>query len=252
MNRLYTTLSRAIVGLALSCTHAIHAEEPQHVPLCMTDFPPYVSEALPDGGSLTALARRAFAAGGLAVRPLHVPLVRALQLARNGECVLMAVWRSADLDAEFKYSLPVAVVQLGFFVRVDQKGELPPDATVAYQRASYLPPELKNGKYKLHALADTRPGAEMLKRGHVDAVFTERETFEYVLRQQPNLAELIRWQAPGLEVKQTFMAVGKQHPQAEYWLELLNQEIRQSRMETVQTKSSSVRPQKKRAPKLKS
>ncbi|MFX7825158.1 hypothetical protein ABTK20_22415, partial [Acinetobacter baumannii] len=29
------------------------------VPLCVTEFPPYVSADLPDGGSLTAMARRA-------------------------------------------------------------------------------------------------------------------------------------------------------------------------------------------------
>jgi predicted NBD/HSP70 family sugar kinase len=60
----------------------------------------------------------------------------------------------------------------------------------------------------------------------VDAVFSERASFEYQLAKQPRQAESVRWQAPPLEIKPTFMAIAKQHPQAEAWLELLNQEIR--------------------------
>jgi polar amino acid transport system substrate-binding protein len=198
------------------------------VPLCLTDFPPYVSAEQPDGGSLTALARRAFAAAGLAVQTLHVPWVRAFALAKNGDCLLLTMWRNEERDQLFHYSLPVARMQLGFFVRADLKTALPPDATVAYQRGSYLPAALSGGRYKLYDLVDPRPGLEMLKRGRVDAVFSERATFEHQLAKEPRLAEVMRWQAPALEIKPTFMAVSKAHPQAGAWLALLNQEIRQS------------------------
>ena len=218
-------LAAAVALLAVVAT-PVRAQAPA-VQLCMTDFPPYVSVDLPDGGSLTTLARRAFAAGGLAVQTLHVPWVRAFALAKNGDCLLMTMWRNEERDALFRYSMPVARMQLGFFVRSDRKAPLPPDATVAYQRGSYLPAELTTGRYKLHELVDPRPGLEMLSLGRVDAVFSERATFEYQLAHQPRLAETIRWHAV-LEVKPTFMAISKTHPQADAWLELLNQEIRQS------------------------
>ena len=219
-------LLRRLACLAL-CNAAV-AQAQTSVPLCLTDFPPYVSAELPDGGSMTALARRAFAAGGLGVQTLHVPWVRALALARNGDCVLMTVWRNAERDALFRYSLPVARMQLGFFVRADRKAPLPADATIAYQRGSYLPPELVGSSYKLHELVDPRPGVEMLNRGRVDAVFSERASFEYQLAKLPQTGSTIRWQAPPLEVKTTFMAICRDHPKAEAWLELLNREIRQS------------------------
>jgi polar amino acid transport system substrate-binding protein len=196
-------------------------------PLCMTDFPPYVSVDLPDGGSLMGLARRAFAAGGLEVQALHVPWVRAFALAKNGDCLLMTLWRNEERDALFRYSLPVARMQLGFFVRADHKGPLQQGATVAYQRGSYLPPELTASRYKLHELVDPRPGLEMLSLGRVDAVFSERATFEYQLARQTKPLEAIRWHS-ALEIKPTFMAISKTHPQADAWLELLNQEIRSS------------------------
>jgi polar amino acid transport system substrate-binding protein len=201
-------------------------QEPATVPLCLTDFPPYVSAELPDGGSLTAIARRAFAAAGLTVQALHVPWVRAFALARNGECLLLTLWRNEERDALFRYSLPVTRMQLGFFVRADHAGPLPPGATIAYQRGSYLPAELRTGRYKLHELVDPRPGPDLLRLRRVDAVFSERATFEYQLSRRPELAEQIRWHAP-LEIKPTFMAISRQHPQADAWLELLNQEIRQ-------------------------
>lgn len=197
------------------------------VTLCMTDFPPYVGTELADGGSLTALARRAFTAGGLTVQTLHVPWVRAFALAKNGECLLLTLWRNEERDALFRYSLPVARMQLGFFVRNGRTTALPVEATVAYQRGSYLPAELQQGRYKLYEVVDPRPGLEMLSRGRVDAVFSERATFEYQLARQPKLAEAIRWQA-ALEVKTTHMAISKDHPQAAAWLELLNQEIKAS------------------------
>lgn len=210
----------ALLGMATTA-------QAQAVSLCMTDFPPYVSVDLPDGGSLTALARRAFTSAGLTVQTQHVPWVRAIALAKNGDCLLMTLWRNEERDALFRYSLPVARMQLGFFVRGDHKGPLPGDATVAYQRGSYLPTEVSSGRYKLHELVDPRPGLEMLSLGRVDAVFSERATFEYQLARQPRLAESIRWQA-ALEVKPTFMAISKDHPQADAWLELLNQEIKAS------------------------
>jgi len=198
------------------------------VPLCLTEFPPYVSAELPDGGNLGALARRAFNAGGLGVQVLQVPWARAFLLAKNGDCVLLTLWRNEERDALFRYSLPVARMQLGFFVRTDRKTALPPDAAVAFQRGSYLPPDLANGSYRLHELTDFRPGIEMLRLGRVDAVFSERASLEYLLERQPRLSKLLRWQAPPLEVKTTFMAISKNHPQADAWLELLNQEIRAS------------------------
>lgn len=196
------------------------------VVLCTTDFPPYVSTDMPDGGRITALARRALAAGGLTVQTQQLPWVRAFALAKGSGCLLLTLWRNDERDALFRYSLPVARMELGLFVRGDRKEPLPPEATVAYQRGSYLPPALTANRYKLHEVLDPRVGVEMLKRGRVDAVFSERETLEHLLRRQPGLAQGIRWQAPALEVKTTHMAISKQHPQAEAWLELLDHEIR--------------------------
>jgi polar amino acid transport system substrate-binding protein len=136
------------------------------------------------------------------------------------------MWRNEERDALFRYSLPVARMQLGLFVRANRKAPLPPDATVAYQRGSYLPAELTSGRYRLHELVDPRPGLEMLGLGRVDAVFSERATFEYQLARQSRHAESIRWHAPPLELKPTFVAIAKSHPQADAWLDLLNQEIR--------------------------
>ena len=198
------------------------------VTLCVTDFPPYVSATQPDGGSITAMARRAFEAGGLRVQTLQVPWVRAFAMARTGECLLLTLWRNEERDALFLYSLPVARMELGLFVRSGRDSPLPPDATVAYQRGSYLPPALAEGSYQLSELVDPRPGLEMLLRRRVDAVFSERASLEHLLAAQPRLRGEIRWLAPALEVKTTYMAVARQHPQAEAWLALLNREIRRS------------------------
>lgn len=197
------------------------------VPLCFTDFPPYVSADLPDGGSLGALARRAFTTAGLTVQVIKAPWARAYAMARNGECLLMAVWRNDERDALLRYSLPVARMQLGFFVRAERGTEpLAADAQVAVERGSYLPAELTSGSYRLHPVVDRRPALQLLKLGRVDAVFSERASFEHLLARDA-VTEL-RWLPPAVELKTTYMALSKTHPQADAWLELLNREIRLS------------------------
>lgn len=217
-----------LLAALLTMPGAAHAQTAAAtVPLCFTDFPPYVSADLPDGGSLGALARRAFTAAGLAVQAIKAPWARAYTMARNGECLLMAVWRNDERDALLRYSLPVARMQLGFFVRADRGTEpLAADAQVAVERGSYLPPELTTGSYRLNPVVDRRPALQMLKLGRVDAVFSERASFEYLLA--GDAVTEVRWLAPAVELKTTYMALSKTHPQADAWLELLNREIRLS------------------------
>lgn len=198
------------------------------VPVCLTNFPPYVSADLPGGGPLTALARRAFAAEGLTLRTIEAPWARALVLATHGDCLLLALWRNAERDALFSYSLPVAQMQLGLFVPGRPDAPLADHAHIAYQRGSHLPPALTQGGYQLDPVVDMHPALQMLQRGRVDAVFSERASFEYLLDQQPAPRPDIHWMSPALQTMPTHMAVSRKHPQARAWLEILDREIRRS------------------------
>ena len=75
-------------------TAAAQARMPPVV-LCTTDFPPYVSTEAPDGGRITALARRAFEAAGLKVQTQQLPWVRAYALAKSGEFAGASLWSGA-------------------------------------------------------------------------------------------------------------------------------------------------------------
>ena len=224
---LHRTLARVVAGgvVLLAAGTARADDAATTVPLCFTDFPPYVSADLPDGGSLGALARRAFAAGGLQVQQIKTPWTRAFAMAKNGDCLILALWRNEERDALFRYSLPVARMQLGFFVRADRSAALPPDARVAFQRGSYLPAELAEGAYRLNPVVDMHPALQMLKLSRVDAVFSERASFEHMVSHETP-AVTVRWLAPPLELKTAYVAISKNHPQADAWLELLNNEIR--------------------------
>lgn len=213
-----------VMGLAAGMAQA----QPQSVPVCFTDFPPYADADLPEGGSLGALVRRAFAAAGLSVLVIKAPWARAQALAKNGDCLLMTVWRNEERDAAFRYSLPVARMQLGLFVRADHMAPVAAGASIAFQRGSYLPPELSGGRYQMSPVVDMRPAMQMLAMGRVDAVFSERASFEHLLAKTPWLPARIQWKGPPIEVKTAFMAISKSHPQADAWLALLNQEIRRS------------------------
>ena len=223
-----TALPRLLAAtLALLGAGAVQAQDATTVPLCFTDFPPYVSAELPNGGSLGALARRAFVAAGLQVQAIKVPWARAFAMARKGECLLLALWRNEERDTLFRYSLPVARMQLGFFVKsAHGSAALPADARVAFQRGSYLPPELADGHYRLNPVVDMHPALQMLTLGRVEAVFSERASFEHLIGREQVTG--VSWLAPPLEVKTAYMAISKSHPQADAWLEILNQEIRQS------------------------
>lgn len=222
--------SAGLVTLATACG-AARAQSPAGatVPLCFTDFAPYVSTELPEGGSLGALAKRAFTAAGLTVQIIRAPWARAFTMASHGECLLLALWRDEERDALFRYSLPVAEMQLGLFVRSGQTQPPPAHAPVAYQRGSYLPAALQRAQYQLSPVADLRAAVQMLALERVDAVFSERASLESTLSTQPALAGRVHWLEPALETKTAYMAIARQHPQADAWLAILNQAIRPPR-----------------------
>jgi polar amino acid transport system substrate-binding protein len=227
---LRSTLARSawlFSAVAMSAAAAAAGDDTgSPVPLCFTEFAPYVSADLPDGGSLGALARRAFAAEALPVQIHRVPWARAIAMARKGECIILALWRNEERDAAFRYSLPVAQMQLGLFVRSGQSGPLKPGARVAFERGSYLPDALTHGGYRLSPVVDVRPALNMLALDRVDAVFSERLSLEHLIAKEGRLATNIRWMGAPLEVKTTYMAISKEHPQADIWLDLLNRQIR--------------------------
>lgn len=225
--------ARLLLAL-MTAVGAVHAcAAASTVPLCFTDFPPYVSMDAPDGGSLGALALRAFASAGIAVQIIRAPWARAYTMALHGDCLLMAVWRNDERDRLLSYSLPVARMQLGWFVRSERRtAPLATDADIAVERGSYQPPLLMNGGYRIHPVVDRQAQLQMLRRARVEAVFTERTSFEHLLAREA--VTDVRWLGPAVEVKTAYMALSKTHPEAEAWLDLLNREIRR----TVQRGSS--------------
>lgn len=204
------------------------AELPPSVSLCVTRFAPYVSYELPDGGRLTVLATQAFTRAGLSVKQITAPWARALQLATQGQCVLLTVWRTPERDAVLHYSAPVARMELGLFIRNDPEKALPAGARVAHERGSYLPPALTDNPYQLQPISAVRQGLQMLVIGRVDAVFAERASTESLLAQDETLARQVRWQGSPLDVKTTHMAVGRAHPAAEALMSLIDAELERS------------------------
>ena len=82
---------RLLICLVLLLTMPLVRAE-QQLQLASTDYPPYFSSALPEGGTLTALTRAAFKAAGYDITLVFLPWARLmLELERGKHDGVVAV-----------------------------------------------------------------------------------------------------------------------------------------------------------------
>ncbi|HEH9400424.1 TPA: transporter substrate-binding domain-containing protein [Aeromonas sobria] len=92
----------AWLALLCCCTSAVRAET---VRIAVGEWPPYISEALPNQGFLCQLVREAFAQSGLDVSFHFYPWAEAYRLTREGRYVVTMPWfRSSEREQYFYFS----------------------------------------------------------------------------------------------------------------------------------------------------
>ena len=94
------------------------------ITLMTTDYPPYFSANLPNGGPLTEIVVEAFKAVGHHASIQFVPWVRAMEFAKAGKVDgLHGAWHSEEREAWFVFSDPLPGNKVVLFKRRGAKPE---------------------------------------------------------------------------------------------------------------------------------
>ena len=103
-------------ALALLCCTAVWADKT--LSMVSTDYPPYFAADLPEGGTLTAIARAAFQAEGYRLEVVYRPWARVMFEVKKGDHDgVIAVWYAAEREDFIAYTDAVANTRIGFYGR---------------------------------------------------------------------------------------------------------------------------------------
>jgi len=218
----------ALAWAALLACVSTPAKAQEPVPLCLTQFPPYVDADSPDGGVLTALATRALEQAGFAVVRHKMTWARALIQAEQGQCLLLALWRTPERDKIFAYSLPVAEMELGLFVRSDRAAQLREGDRVAVERDALVPPQLERRGFRLNPVAQPRQALEMLALRRVDGAFMERLSGEALIARFPDVLSQLHWNFDAVATMPTYMAAAKNRAPGAAWLRAIDDALQKN------------------------
>lgn len=210
-----------LLSLALGLPQA-SAMAPPAVQLCVTEFPPFNSQALPRHGPLIEIAVEAFRRSGSAVEVQFLPWARLMKEAEEGKCAVLGLWRNEARDQLFDYSQAIMQMELGYFgkrsVALDpSNSKAASKPSICTQRGSYLSPAIQQLDLHFEPVLDLPTCLRMLAKGRVDLAYGNKTLGLHFLHQAANqeLATELEWKAPALENKDHLLAVRKTDPRSE-------------------------------------
>ncbi|MDO8264006.1 MAG: transporter substrate-binding domain-containing protein [Gallionella sp.] len=231
------------VLLLLACClplSALCATSSPSVRLCVSEFPPYNSVALPDNGAVVKIATEAFRRSGYEVQIVFLPWTRVIMEAERGECGILGLWRNSTRDVVYIYSHPIASMELGLFGRVGVTHDLGQSSSlqslvIGVERGSYISPILENKKLRFEPTVDLVGSLRMLAKGRVDLTFGARVAGEYIINRPlgtgDELKNQVEWKTPALETKDFFLASNKTHKQQSQLLHAFNQGLASTKVD---------------------
>lgn len=226
-----------LVGLLAWGTATLaHAAEP--LTLTTTEFPPYMSAAMPEGGVLVALTRAAMRQSGTDVRVQFMPWARALNEVRSGNADgLIGAWHSREREDYLVFPDPLLNNEIGFFGRRDRtplfsslsdlKG-----LRIGTVRGYANPPSFLAADLDSEEEGDDFANLRKLEAGRIDLVLIDRLVAEYLIAaRMPDARPRMQWLEPAVSktpIYTTFSKAKQGHELAVKQLNLGLQKIRNS------------------------
>ena len=217
------------------------------VSLTTSDYPPYFSEELPQGGVLTELIRTAFQYSDMTLKVSWFPFSRAIKHAQftSGYDGIYCLWYTNERAEWAYYSDPIFPNVLGFFKR---KGtELPAYWNMKYLKASskrvgvvrgYLnPAEIEDADLELMRVDSDLLNLKVLLRQRVDLIVIDKMVADALIDSNFNAQkESFIWLDPPIEYKMQYIAIAKNKPFAKEKIAAFNLGLRQIRQNGVYQK----------------
>lgn len=169
------------------------------------EYPPYSSEQLPNGGSIVALTRRAFAVRG---HPLHIdflPWARVRVELGNGNYLgALALWPKEVKEEGLLPSRPLFYSELGLFIRdgyplqFNQLQELR-GKTLGIVRGYGYPQHILDAGLTLEDAVDDISNLRKLNARRFDMVLLERIVGNHLIANDEQLRGKLSWHGNVLE-----------------------------------------------------
>lgn len=183
--------------------------------LAASEYPPYTSEALAQGGPMSQIATAALQHAGYRVELKFLPWARALRLAEQGEVDgLLAVWHSPERERTFWFSRPVVsnrLVLCGRQPNVPERFEdfaMLRDYTLGVVRGYAKPPGLEQAGRTLEEATDDLQNLRKLVAGHVDLVLIDGRVQRFLVsRHMPEAAAALRCLQPPVQEPPLYLVV---------------------------------------------
>ncbi len=151
---------------------------------------------------------------------------RSFEMAKNGQCLILGLWRNSQRDKIFNYSAkPIFTQNLGLYVNAEKK--LPADKNIimAVERGSYLPEKLKNKSWQVHYVDSIRQSLKMLYAQRVDVVYGDLAYLDYLILNNKEYSNTFSKVLPVVENKKAYLAIAKSHPNVDKLLSIFDKAI---------------------------
>ena len=211
------TFGLGVIGLVFSLTSSVCLAGERKLNIASTEYPPYYSENLPNGGFLTEIVVEAFKRVGYEVEIKFLPFPRAVQETKEGKYDgLYSFWYRKEREEWFVYSdeLPPPT-ERGFYKQKDKDisfrtfEDLRPYVIGVYRGAA-MPPGFDEASLKISEATDDEQNLRKLHKGRIDLALTENLVAKYVIRSQiPNAVPDLEWLPPALHVENQFLVLSK-------------------------------------------
>lgn len=213
------------------------------VSIAATEFPPYYSADLKDGGFMTKLVTTAFNAVGYDVTIKFLPWKRALEGTKAGKYDgLYSVWYRKEREQWFVFSAPLPPSEIGFFKRKDQNisfevlEDLKP-YRIGIVRGYAYPPQFNAAYLDTDVSDDDESNLKKLLAGRLHLVLIDRAVGKYIIDEKyPERRHEVEWMTPPIEVIDQHLVISRKVPDFERKLADFDAGLRQISQEgTLQT-----------------
>lgn len=219
-----------LLGLAPAAT----ASEP--LTFVTTEFPPYMSETIQEGGVLIALTRAALRQSEYALDVKFMPWARALIEVRSGRSHgLIGAWHSHERESYLAFPEPLLDNEIGFFAR---RGKVPKFTTLIELRGMKIgtvrgyadPPEFLAARLETEEERDDLTNLRKLSAGRIDLILIDRLVAEYLIDARiPNSRSALQWVSPAVVKTPIYTTFAKTVPGYERRVQMLNAGLEQIR-----------------------
>ena len=206
--------------------------------LAASEYPPYMSSQMADGGVAVAIVREALRRAGYSAKTVYMPWARAVNEARDGHLDgIVGLWTTPERLQSFLFSQAFLDNHIGFFKRSDDPiryralAELKP-YTIGIVRGYANSEAFDAAHLKTDETLSDASNLSKLAAHHIDLALIDRGVANYLLGGSlAALAPKLEWLPPPVVVYPMHLGISKRQPQAEKRIQDFNRSLETMRQD---------------------